>query len=107
MDGFAVYGYSSVAAAVACGVLVFLTFRRRLSLPWILNLPGALLVTAGVFLLAGWLFTVTGVTERTLPDFPGVPWTSSAGVLVLAACWYQMIRMGLKAWREHQGKTIK
>lgn len=104
MEGFAVYGYGSIAVAIACGVLVFLTFGRRMALPWILNLPGALLVAVGTFLLAGWLFTVTGVMERTMPGFPGVPWTNSAGMLVLAVCWYQMMRIGLKAWRDrHDG----
>lgn len=105
MEGFAIYGYGSVVAAIACGALVFFAAKKIMALPWFLNLPGALIVVLGAFLAGGWLFTVTGVTTREMPGFPGVPWTNGAGVLVLAVCWYQAVWMIFKWLRKERIQT--
>lgn len=89
MSGFAPFGYGSVLLALLCGAWAFYEARRRLALAWYLNLPGAGLVAASIFLVTGWLFTVSGVIADTMgAGFGGVPFDNALNSMMMAVSWY-------------------
>lgn len=91
MSEFSLYGFSSLFAAIACGVVAFQVAKRRLALAWYLNLVGAILASFSVFTVFGWFFTVTNVIALVNdPAFGGIPLDNAINSVLIAVSWYSL-----------------
>lgn len=91
----------SMLLAIVCSVVVFAMARRLLGVPWLLNVPGALLTFLMVIGLTGSIVSALGVFDNQIgPPPPDIPWYIAFIYGAFTVFWYTLMGLLVRLWRK-------